>query len=80
MLRSTGVDPKIAPLVEVMCENGECANVINGQLTEWFRTVVRQGCLLSNMFVIGVRHGRSGELMQGVQARFQPLLWHQICR
>ena len=49
MLRSTGEDPKITSLIEAMYYSVECAVVINGQLTEWFRveTGVRQGCLLS---------------------------------
>ena len=44
-----GVDPKITSLIEAMCDNVECAVIINGQLTEWFRVEigVRQGCLLS---------------------------------
>ena len=49
MLRSIGVDLKITPLIEIMYDNVECAVVISGQLTEWFRVEigVRQGCLLS---------------------------------
>ena len=48
MLRSTGVDPKITSLIEAMCDNVECAVVINCQMTEWFGVEigVRQGCLL----------------------------------
>ena len=43
------MDPKIISLIEAICDNVECAVVVNGHLTEWFRAEigVRQGCLLS---------------------------------
>ena len=49
MLRSTGVDSMITSLTEAIYDNVECAVIINGQLTQWFRVEIgmRQGCLLS---------------------------------
>ena len=43
------MNPKITSLIEAMYDNVDCAVVINGQLTEWFRVEigVRQGCLLT---------------------------------
>ena len=77
MLRSTVEDPKITSLIEAVYENIECAVVIIGQLTERFRVEirVRLGCLLLPIrFVLGFRHGRPEEIMQVVQARYQPQL------
>ena len=49
MLRYIGMNLKITSLIEAMYDNVDCAVVINGQLTEWFRVEigVRQGCLLT---------------------------------
>ena len=49
MLRSIGVTPKIVRIIEAIYKNTECAVVINGRITEWFKVEVgvRQGCLLS---------------------------------
>ena len=50
MLRTIGVDPKIVRLVESMYSETECAIIIDGQLTDWFKVNnvgVRQSCLLS---------------------------------
>ena len=43
------LDIKVKSLIEALYDNVECAVIINGQLTEWFRVKigVRQGCLLS---------------------------------
>ena len=40
VLRSIGVDPKIASLIGAMYDNVECAVDINGQLTQWFRVEI----------------------------------------
>ena len=40
MLRSIWVDPKIKSLNEAMHGNDECAVIINGQLTGWFRVEI----------------------------------------
>ena len=84
MLRSIWVDPKITSLIEAMYDMVESAVVINGQLAEWFRRNRSDAGLFvitcPVQFVPGVRRGRLEELMQAVQARYRPQLWHQICR
>ena len=49
MMRSIGVDPKIVSIIENLYKDTECAIVIDGNMTKWFRVNVgvRQGCLLS---------------------------------
>ena len=49
MMLSINVDPKIVRILENLYDNTECAVVIDGQLTAWFKVDVglRQGCLLS---------------------------------
>ena len=49
MMKSIRIDPKIVRIIESIYDETECAIVIDGQLTEWFRVGigVRQGCLLS---------------------------------
>ena len=47
------MDLKITSLIETMYDNIECAAIINGQLTEWFRGEIgmSQGCLLSSILL-----------------------------
>ena len=49
MLLSIGVDKKIVSIIEQLYSDTECAVVIDGQITEWFKVEIglRQGCLLS---------------------------------
>ena len=49
MLRAIGIDSKIVNIIENMYNNTECAIVINGHTTEWFKVKVgvRQGCIMS---------------------------------
>ena len=49
MMRYIGVNHKIVNIIEELYKNTECAIVINGQLTEWFKVEVgvRQGCIMS---------------------------------
>ena len=36
MMIAIGIDPKIVCIIESLCNETECAVVIDGQLTEWF--------------------------------------------
>ena len=49
MLLSIGVDKKIVAIIEQLYSDTECAVVIDGQITDWFKVEIglRQGCLLS---------------------------------
>ena len=49
MLRSIGVENRLVNIIEKLYDETECAVVINGHITEWFKVTVgvRQGCLLS---------------------------------
>ena len=44
-----GVDTKIVNIIEALYKDTECAIVIDGHITEWFKVNigVRQGCILS---------------------------------
>ena len=49
MMLEIGIDPKIVRILETLYDNTECAVVIDGQITSWFKVEIdlRQGCLLS---------------------------------
>ena len=49
MLRSIGVGNRTVNILEQLYDQTECAIVINGHMTKWFKVAVgvRQGCLLS---------------------------------
>jgi len=49
MMLAIGVDPKLVRIIESLYNDTECAVVIDGNLTEWFKVEIglRQGCLLS---------------------------------
>ena len=49
MMIAIGVDTKIVNIIEALYKDTECAIVIDGHITEWFKVNigVRQGCILS---------------------------------
>ena len=49
MMIAIGVDKKIVNIIEALYKDTECAIVIDGHITEWFKVNigVRQGCILS---------------------------------
>ena len=55
MMTAIGVDTKIVNIIEALYKDTECAIVIDGHITEWFKVNigVRQGCILSpTLFII----------------------------
>jgi hypothetical protein len=54
MLKAIGVNPKIINIIKYMYDNTECAIIIYGKLTQWFRVSVgvRQGCISPQHFSI----------------------------
>ena len=49
MVVAIGIDPIIFGIIGSLCNDTECAAVIDGQVTEWFTVKIglRQECLIS---------------------------------